>query len=219
MSTRSKARRAGLLYVAFSLIAIVSEFFLPRFFVAGNAAATAQNILSAELMFRVSILVGFATLVMHLFVVASLYDLLKDVDAYQAMLMAALVIAGVAVALANQSNRFAALQFASERDWLAFGFMRMQRNASAVPIGFWGLWLFPFGILVIKSRFIPKIFGILLLVAGIGYTATSIAAILFPAYRPLVARIVTPLYVGELPVIFWLAIKGAREPQPALQPA
>lgn len=219
MSTKSKARRAGLLYVAFSIIAIVSEFSFPRFFVPENAAATAHNILSAEPMFRVSIAVGFATLVMHIFVVASLYDLLKDVDGYQAMAMAGLVFAGVAVALANQSNRFAALQFASGQDWLAFGFMRLQRNASAVPIGFWGLWLFPFGILVMKSRFIPKIFGILLLVAGIGYAATSIAAIVFPAYRPLVVRIATPLYFGELPVIFWLLIRGAREPQPALQPA
>ena len=54
-------------------------------------------------------------------------------------------------------------------------------------IGFWGVWLFPFGILVIKSRFM------------------------------------SPLYFGELPVIFWLAIIGAREPRPvaaiAAQPA
>jgi len=121
------------------------------------------------------------------------------------------MFAAVAVALANQANRFAALQFAQDQQWLMLGFMRIQRCAAAVPIGFWGLWLFPFGILVMKSRFIPAIYGILLHVAGIGYTATSIAAIVFPAYRPLVVRNVTPLYFGELPVIFWLAIIGARE--------
>ena len=75
----------------FSIVAIVGEFFFPAFVVPGDATATARNITAAELTYRLGILTGFVTLIIFIFVVLSLYNLLKDVDRKHAMLMVLLV--------------------------------------------------------------------------------------------------------------------------------
>ena len=140
------------------------------------------------------------------------------------MLMVLLVSIGVAVSLANLLNKFAPLVLLSGADYLsvftkpqldalALGFLRFQSTGAAVSTAFWGLWLFPFGILVIKSGFFPRILGILLIVAGVAYLTSSVTSIVLPEYRRVVSRIMMPLYFGEVPIIFWLLIKGAKVPQ------
>jgi hypothetical protein len=72
--------------------------------------------------------------------------------------------------------------------------------------------------LVIRSGFIPRVFGVLLMIAGVAYLASSFAILVLPRYGPLVSQVAFPLYVGELPIIFWLVIWGART-QPTGAPA
>ena len=76
-----------------------------------------------------------------------------------------------------------------------------------------------FGILVIKSRFFPRILGILLMVAGSAYVISSVTSITLPAHRQVVSRILMPLYFGEVPIILWLLIMGAKTPQPRVRPS
>jgi hypothetical protein len=222
---KATARRAGVLYFLFMIVAILGEFFFPVFMVSSDAAATARNINAAELMYRISILTGLVTHIIFIFLVVILYKLLKDVDKSQAMLMVLLVSIGVAVALANLLNKFAPLVLLSGGDYLsvftkpqldalALGFLRFHSNGVTVTTAFWGLWLFPFGILVIKSGFFPRILGILLMVAGIAYLTSSSTSIVLPAYTHVVSQFMMPLYFGEVPIIFWLLIKGAKVPQP-----
>ena len=228
-SRQAAGRRAGLLYFVFMLVAIFGEFLLPAFRVSGDAAATARNITTAELTYRVEILTGLVTHVIFLFLVVSLYQLLKDVDRGHALRMVLFVAVGVAVALGNMLHKFEPLELLSGAEsWsvftqpqlgaLALGALDAHRGGSALPIAFWGLWLFPFGILVMKSGFLPRILGILLLVAGFAYLTASVTAIVVPEYRRAVWRIMTPLYFGEVPIIFWLLIKGARGVPAAPQP-
>jgi hypothetical protein len=221
----STARKAGLLYLVFMLIAIYSEFLLPRLVVPGDAAATAANINANDLTYRFGILAGMATHVIFLFLVVLLYRLFADVDKGLATLMVVLVSVGVAVALANMLNRFAPLQLQGgdaylsaftkpQLDALTLGSQRFRTAGAIVPLMFWGLWLFPFGLLVIRSGFLPKFLGILLLVAGSAYIVTSVTGIVLPAWRSAMAPYMTPFYMGEVPIIFWLLIKGAK-PNPA----
>jgi hypothetical protein len=89
---------------------------------------------------------------------------------------------------------------------------------------FWGLWLIPFGVLVIRCNFIPKVIGVLLLVASVGYLAMSAVYFLSPVAVGAVNRVAVILIQGELPIILWLLIFGARrlgrshtpEPVPAV---
>ncbi len=223
-SRNETARRAGALYFLFMLLGIYGEFFFPSFVVPGNATATAANLGGAEITYRIGILLGFVTHVVFIFLVVILYKLFEDVDRSQAMLMVILVSIGVAVALANTLNRFAPLQLLSgagstsaftkpQLDALAMASLRIGSGGAAVPIGFWGLWLFPFGLLVIKSGFLPRILGILLLIAGSAYVVDSATSIVIPAYRQVIGRFLMPLYFGEMPIIFWLLLKGVKTPR------
>lgn len=218
---RTTARTAGALYFVFMLVSIYSEFLHPRQVVPGDASATAANIAAAALSYRFGIVIGLATLVIFLFLVVQLHKLLADVDRQQAMLMVVLVSVGVAVALANSLSRFAPLQLLSGDEYLsafsqpqlaalALGSQRTRSAASLVPIIFWGLWLFPFGLLVMRSGFLPRVLGILLLVAGSAYLVTGTMSILVPEWRANFSRYLMPFYMGEVPIIFWLLIKGTR---------
>ena len=79
---------------------------------------------------------------------------------------------------------------------------------------FWGLWLFPFGLLVMRSGFIPRILGLLLIINGIAYVVASLTSLLAPAYAGVVNRIALLPETGELWVMLWLLIKGVREQPP-----
>jgi hypothetical protein len=220
---RTAARQAGILYLLFALVAIFNEFLLPTFVVSGDAAATAANIASAEFAYRFDILSGFVTHILFICLVVCLYQLLKDVDRRQAMLMVLFVALGVGVALVNLLNKFAPLILLSgagylsvfskpQLDALALGFLRLHSSGLNLSTAFWGLWLFPFGILVIRSGFFPRVLGILLFAAGFAYLTVSLTTIVLPAYRPIVSQFMTPLYFGEVPIIIWLVVKGAAAP-------
>jgi hypothetical protein len=224
-SIKATARRAGALYFLFLIVGLVDMYGFARFLVPGDATATARNIMAAELTYRIGILTDFVALLLFIFLVVSLYNLLKGVDKWHAMLMVLLVSVGVTIGLANLLNKIAPLILLSGADYLAvftkpqldalaLGFLSLNSNGNTVDTAFWGLWLFPFGILVIKSGFFPRVLGILLMVAGFGLLTSSVTSIVLPAYEHVVSRALMPLGLGEFPIIFWLLIKGAKVPQP-----
>jgi hypothetical protein len=95
---------------------------------------------------------------------------------------------------------------------LAALFLRIHDHGFLLTEVFAGLWLFPFGLLVIRSGFLPRILGLLLFVSGLGYLAISAAGFLFPLDVERVSKIASPALLGEGGIILWLLIKGARPP-------
>jgi hypothetical protein len=230
-SLKQAARKAGALYFAFALVAIFNEFYLSAgFVVPEDAAATARNIATAEFQYRMSILVSFTELIVFIVLVVMLYSLFKDVSHQHALLMVLFVTLGVGISLVNLVNKTGPLIFLSgadylsvfskaELDTLSMSVLRLRRSGSLLAMAFWGLWLFPFGLLVIKSGFIPKLFGYLLMVAGFAYVTTSFLSIGVPAHREIISKLMMPLYFGEVPIIFWLLIKGVKEVEAQPLPA
>lgn len=224
-SIKATAHRVGALYFLFLIVGLVDMFGFSHFIVPGDATATARNIIAAEATYRIGILTDFVTLLIFIFLVVSLYKLLKGVDQWHAMLMVVLVSVGVTIGLANLLNKLTPLILLSganylsvftkpQLDALALSFLNSNNNGNNIAGAFWGLWLFPFGILVIKSGFFPRILGILLMVGGFAYLTTSVTSIVFPAYEHLVSQVAMPFNLGEFAMIFWLLIKGAKVPQP-----
>ena len=219
---RRAARQAGLLYLAMSIFAIVGYFFLhPRFVVSGDAAATARNIQAGEQLYRASILVDLVTQVLFILVALALYRLFRDVNRDQARLMIALVGIGIAVQFAGLVLRMAPLMFLSGADYLsAFDRPQLEQLAYAslslfgkqgqLLTSLWGLWLFPFAALTIKSSFLPKFLGVLLLLSGVAYVVSCVTAIGFPEDAGAVSKLLFPFYFGEFLVMLWLAFVGAR---------
>lgn len=220
--TRRIARRAGLLYLALSVLAIISHFYLrPSFIVQGDAAATARNILAHEQLYRSSILIDLVVQVLFILVVITLYRLFEDVDRNQSRLMVALVGVGIAAQFAGLVWNVAPLVLLSGADFLApfsraelealaFGSIRMAGRQGQLLTLLWGLWLFPFAALTIKSGFLPKFLGVLLILTGIAYVVTCVTGVVFPAQMAGVSKLVFPFYFGELIVVLWLAFIGAK---------
>ncbi len=221
-STKKKVRIAGFIYLLLAITGVVSLLYFPRtFFVFGNATATANNITSSELLFRIGILVGLISQVIFVFLALALYRLLKEISHMQALLMVTLVVVSASTGFLNALNQVAALILLSGADFLsvfekpqldalAYVFLRLHSQGwQAIQI-FWGLWLFPFGFLVYKSRFIPKILGVLLTIAGSAYLLSSFMFFVLPQYKTTVSPLITLLEMGELPIILWLLIMGVK---------
>ena len=69
------------------------------------------------------------------------------------------------------------------------------------------------GLLVIKSGFFPKILGVLLVINFVSYLIDCLLAFLFPEAKLLIAPVMNVLLaIGEIPFLFWLLIRGARNP-------
>lgn len=221
---RTRARRAGFLYLLLALVAPIADLYLPRtFLVAGNAAATARNIAEGVFTYRVWIVSETATNVIMLLVALALYHLLERVDRAYARLMLTLVVVGVSVSIVNLLLPGLALAFVGDgeplavftdrqREALAYTFFRARTLGGQIATVFWGLWLFPLGALVLRSGFIPRWLGWLLLVGGVSYLGLSIIAITLPSYTRVALPVLMPFFlVGELSTIVWLLVKGVRD--------
>lgn len=221
--TNKTARFAGFLYLLLVLVAPLYLLYMPgKIIVRGNASATAKNILANEMLFRWSIVAELLTIVIVTYLVMILYRLFNRVDKMQAALLVILgaVMSGP-ITFLNAVNELAALTLVrgpaylqtfdpSRREALALFFLGLHGNGIAVVEIFWGLWLFPFGILVIRSRFIPRIFGVLLIINGIAYLVASFTSLAFPAYSNVVNQWAMIPETGELWIMLWLLIKGAK---------
>ncbi len=225
--TKKTARVAGLLYLMLAVTSIVGILYIPStIIVSGDATATANNIASFEFVFRVGILGRFVSQVIFLFLVLTLYRLFKEIDHKLAVLMVTLVVTGISAELANTLNQIAALIVVTgddilsvfekpQLDALAYLFLRLNSWGSQAIQIFWGLWLFPFGILVIRSRFLPKVLGLLLILAGTAYLMSSFTFFVLPQYKASLSQIITILEVGEVPIVFWLLVGRIRVPPTA----
>ncbi|HEV1995280.1 MAG TPA: DUF4386 domain-containing protein [Candidatus Acidoferrum sp.] len=228
--TNRTARVAGLLYVLMGLLVPFSLIYIPRtLIVPGNATATANNILGHEMLFRAGIVTGLASAVAFVLLVIALYRLLSGVNKTYAALMVILVVVSVAIGFLNEVNNIAALTLfrgadflavfdKPQRDALAMLFLGLHRQGLVVNEIFWGLWLFPFGVLVMRSGFLPRILGVLLIVNCFAYVAASLISLLLPSYANVVFRAIQPALLGELWIMLWLLIKGAKV-QPSHAPA
>ena len=228
-STRNPGRFAGLLYVLMSIPGFFALIYVPsKLIVHGNATATAHNIAASETLFRLGIACNLISQAGFIFVALALYDLLKGVNQRHAVLMVTLILVAIPIALLNEVNAIAALVLVRGADFLSI-FEKPQRDALAmlflnlhgygfdVAAIFWGLWLFPLGLLVYRSGFIPRVLGVLVMLNGLTYPVNSFASLVLPRYEHIVSRWMMPLQFGELLFMLWLLIKGAK-PKPFAGP-
>jgi len=226
-STKKAARLAGLLYFLSGLPAPFSLLYIPSaFMVMGDATAataTANRIRASELLFRAGIVAELISATIFIFAGLALYHLLKGVNKKHALLMLILVLVSVPVSFLNELNRIAALMLLSgsnflsvfdqrQLDALVMAFLHLHGSGVLLAQIFWGLWLFPFGVLVFKSGFLPRILGVLLMIACCGYVASSFTSLLFPAYGHIAFHFAAVFGgIGEGSTMLWLLIKGAKD--------
>jgi hypothetical protein len=227
-ATKKQAHIAGALYFLMAIAAPIGLVYVPgALIVARDATATADRVRVSESLLRLGIASELFHQTLAIFLVLALYRLFKAVNrtlAWQVVILGALV--SVPIMFVNVLNEIAALILVSGADFLsvfekrqldalAYLFLRLHSQGINVASIFWGLWLFPLAMLVIRSGFIPRFIGIALMIAGSAYLAYSSVSLLLPQYAPAVGQFAIVLEAGELPVIFWLLIWGAKTPPAA----
>ncbi len=215
-----RARVAGLLYLLANLPAPFALVYLPsQLIVRGDAAATANNILASESLFRLGIIALLFNSIANIFLVLALYQLLKVVNKYMAALMVIFMLIAVPIGMLNELNNLAVLLLLSGADYLKvftteqlqalmYFFLRLHGQGLNIAEIFWGLWLFPTGYLIFKSGCLPRILGILLMIGCFGYVTESLAA--FLGYN---VSLIFFTSWGELLLLLWLLIKGVNVEQ------
>ncbi len=226
-SLQKNARVAGWLYFVLTVLGVMNLIYIPgKLIVKGNAAATAHNILASESLFRFSIASSLASVVVFVFLVLALYRLFQDVDRPLGALMVILVLVQVPIGFVDgavqllvllllRGSEFLAVFGQPQREALAMLLLKLSTQMTIVSEIFWGLWLFPLGLLTYRSGFLPRFLGIWLLLNGVAYVVTSFVGMLFPLHLDFVSKVTFPLLLGELAFMLWLVIRGARPKQTA----
>lgn len=217
------ARIVGLLYLLVILAAPVRLVYIPtELFVTGNAAATIANVAAHETLFRFGIFCDLLSGVLMLFLTLAFYRLFEDTDRKRAMLMVILggvlpaaiyffnVLNDVAVLVIARGPDFLSVFNKPQRDALALLFLNLHGQEIGAAMVFWGLWLLPLAWLVLRSEFLPNIFGWGLFLNGMAYLAQSVTWSMLPQFDDLVTSIATPLQFVEIIFMLWLLMFGAR---------
>jgi len=219
---KKAARLAGAIYLTMVFTAPFSLIYVPsKLIVRGNAAVTANNILAHETMFRLSIFGDLIGQVIFICLAIALYRLLSKVNKTWAALMVAFVLVSAAVGFLDTLNNIAALilfrggEFLTvfdkpQRDALAMFFLRLHSQGISIDEIFWGLWLFPFGLLVFRSGFLPRWLGVWLMINCFAYVVLSVIGFFFPTYNDKAFLYLQPVLFGEIAIMLYLLIRGAN---------
>jgi hypothetical protein len=227
-SSKMTARLAGLLWFlstatgAFGLLYMRSNVIVP-----GDAAATAGNLIASEFLFRAAIVSTLFSQVFLFFLGLTLFHLFEEVNKRLATVLLASAMITVGIAVVNTLNHFGALLVLSQADFLkvfsteqlnalAMFFLRLANSSGQGLLEiFWAPYYFSIGLLIIRSSFLPKIFGILLMIMGVGFALNVFEKFLFPQFYPALFSQLAMLggALGGIPTIFWLLIKGVNVEQ------
>ncbi len=224
-SNKKTARIAGLLYLIVVLTGIFNLMYVPsKLIVWDNASVTFNNILESETLFRLGIMAGIICYTAFLILPIVLYKLLNQVNKTYAIGMVTLAVISVPLSLVNLLNKVNVLTLIGKAQYLrvieadelqaqVLLYLDFYNNGIEIASVFWGLWLLPFGYLVFKSGFLPKILGICLMAGCFGYLTNFIGGFLFQNYAGLgIARFVSlPGSIGEIGICLWLLIIGIKD--------
>jgi hypothetical protein len=226
MDSRAKvARLAGLLYVINAVTGIFSLQYVPsHVIVNGNIAATFNNLIASESLFRAGIAVDVICHVAFLLLPLVLYQLLSSVNRWAAIFMVALAVVSVPMDLAAVAHQLDVLTLLHDdiyRHGQTIDQLHAQVQAALDAFDdriliaeiFWGLWLLPFGYLVYRSGFLPRLLGVLLMLGCFSYLINFFAQMFAPNYD-LPGFVMLPAACGEIGTALWLLIMGARAQVP-----
>lgn len=223
-SNQKTARIAGLLYLGVVVTGIFSLMYVPnKLIVWENATNTYNNIADNQSLFRLGIVSGLICYTFFLFLPLVLYKLFNQVNDNYAKLMVLFAVISVPIYFVNVQNQFTILSLVSSPNYLnSFSteqaksmvmlYLDQYENGMRIIHIFSGLWLFPFGYLVYKSGFLPRIFGILLMLGCFGYLMNFLGNTLISNYSEIgiSSYIQLPASLGEIGICLWLLIMGTK---------
>jgi hypothetical protein len=226
-STPKIARTAGLLYLLYVITSVVANLFGKFVFV--EAPVTVNHIMTHTLQFRIGFVINLFSVVLFLLAAWALYVLLKPVNKELALLFLLLNVAGFAVWLFSSLCLFGSLVVLNGSETmkvfqpdqlhaLAVFFVSLYKNGAFIAQVPYGVWLFPLGYLVLKSGFLPKILGILLIADGICQFIYVCQRLIFPDLGIIAYPCLVISFIAEVSLALLLSVKAVK-PQLSANPA
>ncbi len=223
MGTNKKtARLAGFLWLLMFIFGPIAQIVRSKIFVIGDIEATAGNILANEFLFRLGFASDLIMMVIFLLLPFVLYKLLHTVDKNLAILMVICVMVSVPINMLNLLNEYSSLHLLTGAEYLnVFAIEQIKAQAMLsydlylhgyeIANIFFALWLVPLGLLVYKSRFLPRVLGILLVVGGCGLFLEVFIHFLFPGLVIVNTILLIPQTIAEFLFLIWTLIRGINE--------
>ncbi|UKB78451.1 DUF4386 domain-containing protein [Chryseobacterium sp. MEBOG07] len=223
-TTSKKARLAGFFYLIVIITGFFSLMYVPsKLIVWENPTLTFQNISSSVQLFRLSIASSIICYIAFTLLPLALYQLLKDVNGNYAKLMVILALISIPISFINLQSKFSVLTIIEGTDYLkVFDVKQLQaqmmmllsnyNKGILIAQVFWGLWLFPFGYLVYRSGFLPKILGVFLMLGCVGYVINVLGRTTVPHFSEYsISKYITLFAtIGEIGTCLWLLVVGVR---------
>lgn len=219
------ARLAGALYLSAlptGGLGIISAQSL----LANGGSGAAAHIAASLSFVKLGVLAGAVCAVTWLVLGVLFYGLFRSVNERACQVMLVMVVASNTLLLAALARRMDAISLVADAQTPGLGTdqvralvavaVRSSENLMQVSIIFWGLWLLPLGWLVIRSGFVPRLLGGLLMLGAVFYVGIYVGGVLDPDYaNTLVSKVIgfgfgIPEVVGELGIGLWLLIRGTK---------
>lgn len=224
-STHNPGRVAGFWYLLLIVIGPLRLIYIPgKLFVDGNATATVNNIAAHEWLFRFGIVGDLVCGVILILLVLAFYRLFNGVDqnlalqvvifggAMPAVIYLLLAASDLGTLTAVRGAGFLSVFDKPQRDALAMLFLNLYDHLFTASEILAGVWLWPLAVLVYRSRFLPRFLGVWLAIGGFGYVILCFTGVLLPQYQGKVFTYSQPAFFGEIALMLWLVIKGAKPP-------
>jgi hypothetical protein len=220
-ATKALARLAGVAYLALGLATAFGFYHAPL--VQGDLSVIGRMLIRSDFRFHIGVVADVIAAVLAVPLALLLYELFRPIDRLQSALMAVLLLVVTPISFVIALTYVAAQWLLSgaslvaaipdpQRQALGMLFLGLHTHGVLAEEIFFGLWLLPFGLLVIRSRYLPRVLGVLLLIGGLAYVAHSITSLLLAGQRIATYERITMVAraAAEFPVILWLVIKGAN---------
>jgi len=185
-----------------------------------DAAATAHNILAHELLYRLAA-VGDIIAVLYIVYTLLLYYLLRPVHRGLALLAALFSLVGIAVGMLIPFCDVAALLVLKDAQPLraltqeqlqaqALLFLQLRAQVDGLSLVLFGIYDILTGYLIARSTFLPRILGVLLAIAGLGYLINTFATVLAPDFAAQLSPWILLPGGADLLVPTWLLVVGVN---------
>lgn len=214
-SLRREARLTGVFYLALGISGMLGFLWMrPALFRADDAAATLANVLARDGLARAGVVVEMATVVTQSLVALWFFRLFRSVDAFAAAAIAAFGFMNAVAVLVSVTCLATSLQAARGPMPAAHGDVQLlyllSENCWRIGNLFFGLWLVPMGWCVLRSGWMPRALGWVLVVGGVGYVLSALGSVVAPSAGLVVGLLVIPATIGEFWMIGYLLTKGVR---------
>jgi len=207
-------------YLLYFLTAVLGEVFLRGLVVNGDAAATASNILAHQPLFRLGLATGLVATACYIAVTALFYALFKPVHRSLSLIAAFFSLVGCAILAFASLFQLAPLvvlgggQYLSvfsvgQLQALAYLFLELYGLGVNICFVFFGVYCLLIGYLIFRSAFLPRILGVLLAFAGLGWL-TFLSP---PLANDLTPYILVLGFLAELALMLWLLVMGVNVPR------